>query len=243
MRALPFLLFAAIVALPAARADEDAGTPPAETVDAAVDAGLPPDPDALVEAAGALVLSPTASASTLRASVTDAVDPERGDAADWWRVDVAEPGRLTVTLKPSDRSSRVRAELFLALPAEPGAGARLKPAAAAEISAPASAWVRVYVPEGGDGGGYTLVAEHARPETVVGAVVELDRWGARCVVVATKGADAGVRRGVRALVRRQGALVASGVADTTFPTLTRVAIAGACDVRAGDEVHFEAPRR
>lgn len=165
----------------------------------------------------------------------DEVSYDKQDATDWFKFEVPSEGKLSVRLKPKDRSSRIRAEFVRR--EEDEDGERIRSGFSADVMKQ-TYWVKVFAPEKGDGSQYTLEIELTPTKYIEGFVVEIDRQNG-CFLLVNKGSNHGVRSNVPANVMQGTEVRATGVVDSAFAAISKIRMFGECNYKAGTVVRIQ----
>lgn len=208
------------------------------TVEALFEAGDPDGnsgEDATLDGANVVSLRPKQGTDNLVAAARDSVDYDARDATDWYRIDVPAEGKLSIIYRPTNRSSRVRADFFRS---EDDEGDRIRSGFNVDVQRQ-SYWVRVRAPDRGDATKYSLDFEFYPAVFIEGDVVEIDRRSG-CVLLVNRGTAHQVRRGATANVVIAGETSATGVVDDAYQNMSKVRVfGGACRFNPGTRVQIQ----
>lgn len=197
------------------------------------------DPDALsgedATPEGATIISLSEKNGKLLGVAKDDVSYDRQDATDWFKFDVPAEGKLSVRLKPKDRSSRIQARFVTH--EEDEEGERVRSGFSVDV-VKQTYWVKVHAPDKGDGSAYTLEVELTANKFIDAVVVEIDRQRG-CFLMVNKGSNHGVRSGVLANVMQGTDVLGTGKVESAFPMISKVKMFDDCRYTAGTTVKIQ----
>lgn len=171
----------------------------------------------------------------IQASAKDEVSYDKQDATDWFKIEVPNDGKLSIVLKPKDRSSRIRAEFVKG--EDDDEGERVRSGFSADV-VKQTYWIKVYVTDKGDATSYTLDVTLVPVKFIESFVVEIDRQNG-CFLLVNKGTNHGVRSNVPANVMEGKDVRATGVVDSAFAAISKIRMFGDCNYRAGAIVQIQ----
>lgn len=184
---------------------------------------------------GANLMTFTEKNGRITATARDEVWYDKQDATDWFKIEVPSDGKLSVVLKPKDRSSRIRAEFVRS--EEDDGGERIRSGFSVDVTKQ-TYWIKVYVSDKGDGTSYTLDVTLVPVKFIDSFIVEIDRQNG-CYLLVNKGTNHGVRSNVPANVMEGTDIRATGVVDSAFAAISRIRMFGDCNYRAGTIVQIQ----
>lgn len=191
--------------------------------------------DGQQEGANEMTLAAKGAGQNPKAVAKDEVDFDKRDRTDWYKFEIPDKGKLSVVLKPKDRSSKIRAELVKNDGDDDGD--RIKSGFSVDVEKKPY-WVKVFAPDKGDKGAYTLEVEYIPTTYVDSAVVQIDKKDG-CVLMVNKGSNHGVRVGVPANVMSGDQVVGNGMVEQAFPAISKIKVFGACNYTAGTTVKIQ----
>lgn len=197
------------------------------------------DPDALsgedATPEGATIINLSEKNGRLLGIAKDDVSYDKQDATDWFKFDVPADGKLSIRLKPKDRSSRIQARFVT--DEEDEEGERVRSGFSVDV-VKQSYWVKVQAPDKGDASAYTLEVEVTANKFIDSVVVEIDRQRG-CFLMVNKGSNHGVRTGVLANVMQGTDVLGTGKVDSAFPSISKIKMFDDCRYSAGTTVKIQ----